>query len=737
MLVAGEPAVSSDLERRIARLGYAVLATAATVATALDLAEARPPDLVLMDFGLRAEVGLDGAEVFRSRWEIPVVFVVGEADLEAVRADTHALPFGYLRQPLHDGDIRAAVEMALRLARSEKKLEQISHNLNERVKELSCLYGITALVEKRDNSLADIIQGTVDLLPAALQYPDLAVARAVLCGQIYQTRRYAETPWRQTSAITSDGLGLGVLEVAYLEQLPAADEGPFLEEERSLVAAVAERMGRIVERVRAERQYETVVRTALDGFWLVDLDGRFLDVNDAYCNLTGYCRTELLAMRVADVEARQTAPETVQHLQQVVAEGSDRFETRHRCQDGRIVDVEVSARYLDAEEGRIYVFLRDITERKQAAAELARHRDHLEEQVRERTAALRESKKFADAVENAIPGTFYVWTEEGELIRWNKTYEERYGYSGDELRTMSVDDWFDGEDLQRAVDTFKLCFDKGESSCEAVAIAKDGRRIPSFFTARRLEIDGQRYLVGFGLDITERNRAQQQLLASREDLRRLATELSMVEDRERRGFASYLHDQIGQELAVLRMRVDELAVTVDPEQIAQAVVSIRDLIDRTISDTRNLTFDLSPPILYELGLVPAVEWIGERISDQHGLAFSFVDDGQTKVVSLDLGPLLFRAVRELLLNVVKHGHATRVELTISRRDDMVRIVVADNGVGFDTSQLVAQGTSRGFGLYSIRERIAVLGGSLTMNSAPGTGTRATLVAPLQLTEAVS
>jgi PAS domain S-box-containing protein len=119
------------------------------------------------------------------------------------------------------------------------------------------------------------------------------------------------------------------------------------------------------ERKRAEEEIKTIISTAIDGFWLTDKDGRFLDVNDAYCKLVGYSREELLSMSVRDIEAIETTEDTVQHIKKIVELGSDRFETRHRCKDGKVVDIEVSANYMDIRGGRFFVFLRDITGRKQ------------------------------------------------------------------------------------------------------------------------------------------------------------------------------------------------------------------------------------------------------------------------------------------------------------------------------------------------------------------------------------
>lgn len=122
----------------------------------------------------------------------------------------------------------------------------------------------------------------------------------------------------------------------------------------------------ITERRLAEEQYGMVLRTSVDGFWITDIKGRFLDVNDAYCHLIGYSRDELLKMGIPDVEAVERPEETVQHIQKIMAVGGDRFETRHKCKDGKIIDIEVSVNYMKEGFGRLFVFLRDISERKKA-----------------------------------------------------------------------------------------------------------------------------------------------------------------------------------------------------------------------------------------------------------------------------------------------------------------------------------------------------------------------------------
>jgi PAS domain S-box-containing protein len=124
------------------------------------------------------------------------------------------------------------------------------------------------------------------------------------------------------------------------------------------------------ERRKSEAEYQAIVETAMDGFWITNMDGRFLDVNDAYCRLVGYTRDELLGMSISDVETLETPGDVAAHIERLRERGHDVFETRHRGSDGRCVDVEVSVNHLDAGGGRLFVFVRDITERKKSEMQL-------------------------------------------------------------------------------------------------------------------------------------------------------------------------------------------------------------------------------------------------------------------------------------------------------------------------------------------------------------------------------
>ncbi len=145
---------------------------------------------------------------------------------------------------------------------------------------------------------------------------------------------------------------------------------------------------------------------------------------------------------------------------------------------------------------------------------------------------------------------------------------------------------------------------------------------------------------------------------------------------------------------------------------------------------RSLTFQLCPPALYDLGFVPAAEWLAEDVQQRYDLRVELVDDGADKPLDERLGIVLFRSLREVLINAAKHARTDAVRIGIQRCEHRIRVEVTDAGVGFDPAAVRA-GSSRGFGLFSIEERLGYLGGKITIRSKPGEGTTIVLEAPLK------
>jgi len=237
-------------------------------------------------------------------------------------------------------------------------------------------------------------------------------------------------------------------------------------------------------------------------------------------------------------------------------------------------------------------------------------------------------------------------------------------------------------------------------------------------------------LAVFTRDNTQQRQAEEKVSSYQERLRRMGSELLLTEERERRRIANDLHDHIGQSLAITKIRLKSLQTGLSGPQ-AQAAEEVCRLVEEMIRQTRSLTFELSPPILYELGLEAAVEWLTEQIHEKYNLPVAFENDRRPKMVEDDVRISLFRAVRELLLNVVKHAQAPRAKVAMRQNKDRILIEVWDEGVGFSNLDQRINTDKKTFGLFSLQERLEALGGNFWIESEPGRGTRAVMTAPLK------
>ena len=199
----------------------------------------------------------------------------------------------------------------------------------------------------------------------------------------------------------------------------------------------------------------------------------------------------------------------------------------------------------------------------------------------------------------------------------------------------------------------------------------------------------------------------------------------------RRQMAINIHDHLGQNLALSKIKLDGLQKSLKTGELLRQLNEIRSLISQTIESARSLTFELSPPILYELGFEAAVEWLFRFICKRDNLDLEFSTDQKPKLLQPDVRVLLFQSVREILVNISKHAHAKKISVKISKANSQIQIGIADDGIGFDVNKVKMYGTQKqGFGLFSVSERLAYVGGRFEIDSKLGCGTRVLLAAPL-------
>jgi signal transduction histidine kinase len=217
----------------------------------------------------------------------------------------------------------------------------------------------------------------------------------------------------------------------------------------------------------------------------------------------------------------------------------------------------------------------------------------------------------------------------------------------------------------------------------------------------------------------------EELRKAHERLRAAASEAALAEERERRKLAIDLHDGIGQLLALANMKLGMLRGSAGAHGLEPQVREVEQLIVQANERSGSLTFQLCPPVLYDVGLLKASQWLARDLEHRYGMKVTLEDDGDHQPLDEATRISLFRSLREALINVAKHAGTSKAKVRFSKRDRSLAIAVEDSGVGFSPGK-----DNLGYGLFSISERMNHLGGSVEIESAPGQGTRVVLIAPI-------
>jgi PAS domain S-box-containing protein len=352
--------------------------------------------------------------------------------------------------------------------------------------------------------------------------------------------------------------------------------------------------------------------------------------------------------------------------------------------------------------------------------------------------ALRESQQLLNRTFASLRDCLLIVSAESRIIvDCNPATTKLFGYSREELvgqsvRLLHVD--------QAAFDNFRLLAlqtiqEKGYLRFPAFQMRrKDGEVFATQHMVMPLhDEDGELVSwVSVIRDITEEKRVEEKLEQYRRKLRKLAAELTAVEARERRQIAAELHENLGQLLATAKMKIAPMRT------LAPGLTEVQNLVEEALQQTRSLTYRLSSPILYQLGLEAALKWLAENMAGQYGFRVAFTRLGESGSLPEESAVFLFSSVRELLVNVAKHAAASEVAVRLRWLDDCVEVLVKDNGKGFrrtglsDFSDLktgVSESTD-GFGLFNIQERVSDLGGRVWLRSEPQRGTAVKIHLPL-------
>ncbi len=478
----------------------------------------------------------------------------------------------------------------------------------------------------------------------------------------------------------------------------------------------------------SNERLQRVLATITEGYYALDDQWRFVEMNGPAEEHFGRPAAELVGKNIWEVTGTTPDSTIYRSFQEAVA--TDRaihFEAASEVRPGASCELHLYPR-----AGGLDVFFHDISARK-AAEE-----------------ALRASEQRLASILDSIADGFYALDRQWRFTHINdaalkylkKTRREVIGRPIQGVFPRIVGSIFE--------ETYRQAFEQGEPArIESRSVVTD--RIVEIYA-----YPGPDNLTVLFRDVTERKRTEEALQRSQEELRQanaqleqkvaertaqlahravqlraLAGELTLSEQRERRRMAKILHDHLQQLLVGAKFRVTILA-RVGDDVLKQAIREIEQLLDESIATSRSLTAELSPPILHDGGLEAGMEWLARWMTDKHGLFVELSLEDRIPALEEDVKVLLFESVRELLFNVVKHAQCKSATVSIRRiKGGKIQVVVSDDGVGFDREKLKMTGTSgTGFGLFTIQERVELVGGRIQIHSTPGKGSRFVLTVPL-------
>jgi PAS domain S-box-containing protein len=504
----------------------------------------------------------------------------------------------------------------------------------------------------------------------------------------------------------------------------------------------------VTERRKATRlaaRLSAIVASSSDAIISKDLHGTVLTWNAGAERIFGYSETEMVGQSITAIIPTDRLIEEQDILARLArGEPIDHYETVRRKKDGTLCDISLSVSPLKDEDGRVIgasKIARDITAQKHAQRAI-----HEAQQRWQVTLA-----SIGDAVIATDPHARITFVNPVALQLLGKTSEEIVG------RPLADHFHIVNEETRRpAENPVDRVIREGTVvglANHTVLVRPAGADVPIDDSAAPIR-DANGELLGVVLvfrDITERKSAErelsrwsteletrvaertEQLVRSQDRLRALAAQLGRTEQRERRRLATNLHDYLAQLLALARIKIGQMkqgAGHAAPE-LQPALAEIDNILQDCLRYTRTLMSQLSPSVLHDLGFVPAVQWLAEQMGQQGlNVTVQVLTPNMPRLPDAT-GDILFQAVRELLLNVLKHARVSEAVVSVEKREpgDWV-IAVEDQGAGFDLSQMRHRAADEQFGLFSIQERMDAISGWCQIHSVPGQGTRIELGFPV-------
>ncbi len=480
----------------------------------------------------------------------------------------------------------------------------------------------------------------------------------------------------------------------------------------------------VTETVKAERalkesedKYRIIVENANEGILLLDQTSKITFVNPKLASIVGYKRDEVENRSVLGFLFEEDRESALNYISQNREGNRETFEFRLKHKDGSERWV-VSNAVPIFDENNYYkgglALITDITQQRKAETVLHRTNEMLR------------------ALINYSPLSVVILDKEGKTELWNPASERIFGWSSEEIIGKTLP--FVPEDKAEEHLQLRRIIMEGESFTgkEVVRVRKDRKKINVSISASPL-FDSDHHPIGissFLIDVTdkkiaekEREKLFKQISSARNRLKILSAKLISVQEAEKRNISRELHDEIGQMLTAIKIDLQRIKDNPSPGEISAVTDDCTRLIEKTISVVRNLSLELRPSIIDDLGLAASLRWYADKFSQRTGITVKTEIKKIEEVLPAECAITLFRICQEALTNIAKHSEAEYVKITLNQNNSAITLTIEDNGKGFDLQKALKQAAKgKSLGLLGMQERAELLGGSFRIKSTEGSGT---------------
>lgn len=461
--------------------------------------------------------------------------------------------------------------------------------------------------------------------------------------------------------------------------------------------------------------------SSVDGMRLIDEEGNILLVNQAFCEIFNLPREQLIGKPFSIVYTKSEQNLALESFRNDINNNKVKthFERENTLWNNRRGWFEFSNTFIELPDGKKITLsiIKEITERKRSEIEL------------------RESEqKFKMLFNSANDAVFVTQIAEGktygDFIEVNEVACKRLGYTKEEFLKLSPSAIVH----PKSIDDFNRFTEKllieGHVIFEILHRAKDKKIIPVEINAHLFFYKEKLTILSIARDITERKLAEEKLKRNAKLLRELATHIQSVREEERTLIAREIHDELGQMLTVLKIKLTLIGkkIPANLDLIKKQLDEATKIIDTSVETVQKISSKLRPDILDELGLIAAIEWQVSEFEKLSGIKCTILLPNQEINIDKNRETAIFRILQEALTNIARHSGADKVQITFFIHSSMITLEVKDNGKGITSEQIK---DVRSLGIHGMEERVLILGGSFFIEGIAGKGTTLKIEIPLE------